>query len=94
MATGMSAAQTERVKAIEQFKAEPYIDGKGSAGRSVGYGFHLNAWPEKAKEVENQIPLTKAQADKLFEYVDSWNAEYLANKLGVGGLEQTRSETD
>ena len=59
MATGMSAAQTERVKAIEQFKAEPYIDGKGSAGRSVGYGFYLNAWPEKAKEVDLAPKRTK-----------------------------------
>ena len=77
---GMSQTQIGHTKAEEQFKASPYIDGK-SGGRSIGYGFHMNMWPDKAKEI--QIPITEEKADELFKYVDGWNANYLAKKLGL-----------
>ncbi|OAL26161.1 hypothetical protein AYO20_10214 [Fonsecaea nubica] len=78
-AATMSKEQVDRTKAAEQFKAAPYSDGR--TGQSIGYGFHVNAWPEKAKDI--RVPITKAQADELFDYVDSWNANYMAKKLGI-----------
>lgn len=75
----MSKGQVDRTKAMEQFRDAPYSDGK--TGQSIGYGFHMNAWPEKAKDI--QVPITKEQANELLDYVDSWNANYMAKKLGT-----------
>jgi GH24 family phage-related lysozyme (muramidase) len=76
---GMSEAQSERTKEREGFKAEPYADGK--TGHSIGYGFHKSAWPDKAMDV--QTPITREQADELFQYVDNWNTNYMAEKFGA-----------
>lgn len=75
----MSQAQYERTKASEGFSAGCYADGKN--GQSVGYGFHLGAWPELAKDI--QLPITKDEALELLHKVDRENANYLASKYGM-----------
>jgi len=76
----MSQTQIDHIKAQEQFKATPYIDGK-PGGQIIGYGFHMKMWPQKAKDIK--IPISRDQADELFQFVDNWNASYLAKKLGL-----------
>lgn len=76
---GMSEEQIEFVKSEEKFKPMPYADGK-DGGQSVGYGFRMKMWPEKAKDL--QLPITEGKADELLRAVDNWNAKYLAKKYG------------